>query len=507
MPGVTLSFRHAAVLSGLLVAGFVIGSFPRSEVSPPPQSLISPAEMPSRASRASSVADWARRTFQNLESAPPSLSSDDTVDDLLAVHSDDLYERLALWLVDAGSDEICEFFHAALDRSDLQIRHFDLLFVRWTATDPMGAIEAAKGTDRAHIPWSHPEDALSFALETNRAMVEWVIMSVGQENPDLAFNLIAQHPDLPDDHGFYGIVQGLMRDDPQAALEFALEREYAFETRPLEKWLREDPQAAFAWFLEKRSQYPRHSSPDQMVIDSLSRENPAALTELLERTPPGSLRRKMEAALFDQLVANDLGTALAQARTNPSPMTASDGLSKVGLLLLESDPEMAHALLKEVLAFQPDPARRATAIYHNEGTTDVTFQEVPEARRFLMELAKVNPEHTLTDLISDSSMLNHSATMVATQWAKDNVVSFEEWVTQHPNIELRSDLTNLLVHQYMNTRDFAKALSHLEQVPENHRNSLQMNIIYQWRHHDPKAARDWVELSGLSESLGNFFDE
>ena len=77
------------------------------------------------------------------------IRSDDTIASLAEVSAPELYDRLALSLLDASPQDIQEFWGSYQNRTDRSNDLNDLVFISWTRVDPESAIAAAEGTEFA----------------------------------------------------------------------------------------------------------------------------------------------------------------------------------------------------------------------------------------------------------------------------------------------------------------------------------------------------------------------
>lgn len=102
MLGMELSWRHAYLLTAALAAGFVGGSMMRS--ASVPQDVADPLSKHGLMATDGSDPTSSIGNPHDLE-PHPDLRSTDSLDDLLALSKDEFYERLALWLVDASSED------------------------------------------------------------------------------------------------------------------------------------------------------------------------------------------------------------------------------------------------------------------------------------------------------------------------------------------------------------------------------------------------------------------
>jgi len=501
MTATTTFRRHGLILSGVIATGFITGYLTR----PPHPASANAGSLAEKSTRSRPVAPQEPSAFQQApQPVSPALFSTDTIPDLLALHPGDLYPRLALWLIDAAGSDIGELFRKLMDHPEVQPRHFELLFTRWAATDPLGAIAAAKGTAHAHLPWSgwaknQPLEALHHAKENHPVMLEWVLRSISETDPQLARSLLADHPHLPAYVATFNLIEGLAREDPQAAAELALENNYNHKhTRVFETWLRDDPHAAFAWFRSHRHLYDLDSLPDEMIATILGREHPALLAEFIATTPPGEMRRMLEASLFEQRALADPERALAEARANPSPKIVEQRLATLGVLQFKTDPKAARAIFDELLALNSDPLGLAAG----SGTA---------AEQLIAALAKQDPQGVLTSILSASDGLNPSVRCAAEQWMTNDEESFAAWARQQTHPDYRQASAFLLTERHSAAQNYQAALSYIDLTPEEDRNGFVERVISYWHEKDPEAARAWAEEAGmmesLKESLRNPFEE
>ena len=73
-------------------------------------------------------------------SALSKLRSTDTYEDLVSLSNDELYPRLALWLLDASAEDVAAYYENYLQREVKPNDITDLIFINWARLDPLARI-------------------------------------------------------------------------------------------------------------------------------------------------------------------------------------------------------------------------------------------------------------------------------------------------------------------------------------------------------------------------------
>jgi hypothetical protein len=490
--------RRAGLPIALLILSFFAGRMLKSspqKVDPPPQANT---PTPTRTTTRSADATPA----QTPADLSQSLRSTDTVDTLIALSKDDLYERLALWLVDASVEDMAAYWEATKHEEDTHYKIRDLLFVRWTITDPLGAIEAASKTSSAHIPWwawakNDPQAAFNHSIAHGHDQIAWVMRSIGQSNPDLALKLLKSHPDLPPETGMDGIIFGLTRDDPEAAINHLHQQGNFYDSKPLESWLREDPHAAFDWFVAHKGEFGHYNeNQEQALIGALTRENPDLLTEFATKLPIGSFRRKLESAAFDLLIAKDPEKALAQAKSNPSTRLKTQQLAKIALA--ETDPGKARELLAQLAEINPNFIYYETRTSYPNGNSSSTYL-VEEGKQLIRQLAEDDPRATL-DLLFETNgedSWNPTNQEAASVWINRDPEAFASWASAISDPYLRTNTYYKLVNSLSESGNYEDALRHASNLGESQIEGTTRTILSKWKYSNPVAAAAWAKSNGI----------
>lgn len=465
-----LPISRAFLLCGLLVLGFAGGRMMRShpagetraeaaeDISPPPATPFGRSATP-----AGEAAAW---------SPMPDLRSTDTVEVLAALHEDELYERLALWLVDASVEDMAAWWSATKENEDLHFRFRDLVFMRWTALDPAGAVGAAAGTPYEHIPWwawakNDSDAAFREAMMRGGDRVGWVLRSIGQKDPERALRLLDEHPDLEPSTGLDGIVFGLTSRDPEAAVVLQHERGGGFDSTALEAWLRDDPHAAFDWFLRQRQEFGA-GYPDgrqQALIEALARENPELLGEFAAGLPAGALRRELEAAAFDHLLATEPERALATAADHPSPHVATRQLAKAALAA--DDPAVVRGVLSQILKINPNPLHDRHPI-HVPGGQSMGGRTNDECALLMGRMIADDPHGLLDALLAadPEEPWTESAEHAASLWMARDPDAFGAWASGLEDENLRVKTLRRFMEYLRYSGDYRAAMRHAAMLPD-----------------------------------------
>jgi hypothetical protein len=507
---VKVSMRQAMMLTASLGAGFGIGYVAKgggSEAAEVPGEVVVASPLSPRGIVESAAGGRPLVAAQMLKSPH-------TLEELLAMPADELYGPLALWLADAEPEDFDACWRALSQRASPDHSLFDMVFLQWTGKDPHGAIRAAAEGEFSHIPWwawakNDADEAFAYARAYAPERVGAVMRAIGQSDPARAMRLLAAHPDLDASTGLDGILSGLSRDDPEAAVKLALEHGRFGENRAMEAWLREDPHAAWEWFLANRAA-DRHNQMTGDTIRALEREHPEMLAEFAASTPPGALKRKLEAAEFRLLATTDPEKALAQARATDSERVALERMSQLAALQARDDPAKAKELLVELLGRFPDPAAYGVHVERLGGLT--RSGGVPdELSQALRVLATSEPAETMNLLVSSAgqsgrSAWDHLIGGVAQQWAESHADAYADWALRLPQPEIRDQALGVVVDQLSRSKSFSEAMEYAAEIGGPNRNGQQHHVLHQWHRADPKAAAAWFQQAPMAEEERRRFE-
>lgn len=465
-----------------------------------------PPPRPKRQAPASPAADSAPTR------PPVGMKSADTLDDLLALtDAEDLYARLALWQLDAPEADLAAFWAAYRKRDKRDTGLVDLIFSQWTKTNPLAAIEAAKGSGHEGIPWwawtiNDPDAAIAAVRGESNDMAAYVMRAVGQFHPERAMKVLEENPGFAQYHGIEGIVNGLTRTDPEAALAFQQKHGRMHDTDAIEKLTRDDPHAAMEW-LRTHPRGDDHYSEDAF-LRTLERETPEMLAEIAAACPSGEFKWKLESAAFRHLAEANPTEALAQARAANAPRVAAERLAVIGKGLTESDPRKALEIFGELFKACPDAGNRTNWTRYPNGSSG-GGGSIDGVQPFIDGLVAADPQAAMdaasegADLTNVQRGMDSSAlATVARTWARQDLEGFGGWLEAQEPGPLQDHGATILVGNLTEQGEFARALDWSARMSDDdHRRGSTANSFSQWRGRDPEAAKQWFEQADLPDDL------
>lgn len=442
---------------------------------------------------------------------PAGMRSADTLDDLLSItDAEDLYARLALWQLDAPEEELAAFWAAYRKRDNRDTGLVDLIFSQWTKTNPLAAIEAAKGSGHEGIPWwawtiNDPDAAIAAVRGASKEMSGFVMRAVGQFHPERAMQVLEENPDFAQWNGIEGILNGLTRKDPEAALAFQQKHGRMYDTDAIEKLTRDDPHAALEW-LRANPRGDDHYSEDAF-LRTLERETPEMLAELAAACPSGEFKWKLESAAFRHLAETNPTEALAQARATESPRVTAERLAVIGRGMTESDPKKALEIFGELFKACPDAGNRQTWTRYPNGASGGSYS-IEGVQPFIDGLVAADPQAAMdaAALGADVSTLkggmdSSALATVARTWARQDSAGFSAWLEGQEPGPIYDHGAGIVMENLTGQGDFAQALDWSTRMSNESSHHWAQSAFSQWQSRDPDAAKQWFEQTELTENL------
>ncbi len=451
------------------------------------------------------------------QQAPPAasnrarLTSAETVDSLLAIRNpQDLYARLALWQLDAPVTDLAAFWdeYRRLDKAQRDSEVIDLLFSQWTRTDPAGAVAAAKGSGHEGIPWwawaiNDPDAAVAAARNASKEMAGFVMRAIGQFHPEIARQVLEENPGFGEWNGIEGIIRGLARTDPLAALDFQRTHDQIWDTKAIEALARDDPHLALEWL---RKQLRGGNSPtEDAFLRTLRRENPEMLAELAASLPAGGMKRKFEKQAFDYMVETNPEEALKQARAATSPRIQAERLAMVGAKLADQDPQAALAVFSELFKTCPNAANRIVWVQTPHGSSG-SGSPIDGLQPFIDRLVATDPIAALT-AATDAVATPHSnggsadpSALVAGSWAQQDTNGFTRWLDAQPPGPATDRSIGVASDTFARQERFEDAISWGMRISEENQRWYNIERSFsRWIYSDRQAALKWLDQADLPD--------
>jgi hypothetical protein len=440
---------------------------------------------------------------------PSTLRSTDTLETLAKLDDGSLYSRLALWMMDASEQDIAAYWETVRGKKDRTNDITDLVFINWTRLNPQGAIAAVAGTSNEHYAWwawacHDPQGSLTAALAANPDRVNNVAWGLGEFQAEWLRAHWDQIPEAARGNAISGMTKWDDTDEPLEVLEFIKKNGNHFDRGIFATLIRKDPWAAYDWMRQNEStitsQYGSMESVMNQLVETMAQSQPDALQRLAEQTPSGELKRRMEAALFDNLLATDPDAALEQAKATKAPVIAADRLAAVGVSLVKTDPEKAFEIARDLFAANPGAMNVRTVIRIADSSSTwggSSNQKVVELVNALMakDPARVM---TLQPPPGDGPAASSSELAAFTHiWAKQDLVGYTNWVNQQTDPRIREVAVETVASQLVNMEQYAEAAEWMMSSERSRGNMI--NLIYQWNRSNPEEARQWLDSADLPE--------
>ena len=426
----------------------------------------------------------------------------DTVESLLAISDGTLYQRLALWLMDATEEEIAEFWqvYQKEDASQRSRDINDLVFLNWARLNPRGAIAGAgpSGAQYAWWAWAchDPKGSLAAAISVGGDRLKEVAFGLGEFHPDWLREHFKELPEEARQKALAGLVKWDDAQDPLTTLRFMDEHGLDGSAGTIRSLARKDPEQAIDWAMNYRG---RTIGMLEFVARTLASERQEELRRLIDGAPSGEAKLKMEAALFGNLVKTDPAAALEQARSTEVPRIAAGRYAALGIVMMKDDSGKALELARDLFTKCPDALDFRNSVDLPDGST--SFQvEIPGMNEFTDQLLVKDPASTLEMVLglpvkdTRSILGNFSG-----KWATRDLEAYSAWATQQTDPRIRDVAAHVV-------SDRLTARGHFEEAAEwawsgsGAGNDLEQ-VMSRWKEADADAASRWLESSAISESL------
>lgn len=432
------------------------------------------------------------------QSAPailPSRSAD-TLEALAALPHSELYSRLAAWLVDAGEPEIATFWDGY--RTGKRTNEItNLVFIHWTRLNPQAAIATVAGTPDEHYAWwawscHDPQGSLAAGLAAGPERVKNVAYGLGEFHPAWLRQHFSEIPEAARKDAFSGLAKWGDAQNPLEMLKFAEEHGMNSGNPTFRALVSKDPWAALDWAKENRTGLDE-------LISQMAEESPDDLARLAGQSPSGEAKRKMEAALFANLLKTDLEAAIAQAKAAEVPRVAAERCSAVGLALVKTDPEQAFEMAEHLLAACPNAMMAMNSIQIPGGGNAGGWGTAVDGVTELMDALLFQDPAKLIDIVTarPSDDDDYPFDNLSDQWIQRDLAAYAEWVKRQTDPAIRNDGTNKVVSQLQKDGLFQDAVDWAMSLTGDNRMNKVENVTINWAQKDRGKALEWLEAADL----------
>lgn len=442
----------------------------------------------------------------------PHIRSEESLETLIAKGALVTYGELALWLVDATALEIAEYWKAHQNDDITGDPNGDLrrlIFFNWTRLDPRAAISAVAGTSRAMAAWNawganDPQAALAAACAAGESQVSSVANGIGQMQPEW----LRQHFDQIPEEAQKAALEGLMTwkedSDPAARLDFLKKHGMGFHQSTFETLAHKDPWAAYEWMQKNKNLDARFNDPLGILLVTMKTSHPDDLERMAAMTPSGAMKRKIEDAIFENLLATDPEAAMAKAKATEAPLIAADRLGQIGASFLATDPEKAFEIAADMLATSPQRLSPETRIKTENGS--MTQRSSSSAGYSLLESLLIkDPARTLNMTATGAENVSQTFETLAGKWAERDLAGYAEWVNQQPDSPTRTAAARNVVSKLSEQGHFQEAADWAISGAKPDGPALMGYVLSNWLRSNKQEAAAWVEANELPEDLNYQF--
>lgn len=509
--------RSLLLISAAAIAGWAAGAAMRSDTP----AAVAPGT-PTPAPGDDIVAR--KPTFEASEPPPSAtpLRSTDTLETLKPLRGGELHARLALWLIDASTEDIAAFwahFRSTLTEEDFRppmavmgvygmgtgrFEVSELILYHWMRHDPVSAMAAAKRDNEEYLAWQawaavDPQGAFDAAGGNGKSALEEVARALGVYQA----SWLRQHlNEFPEDARkiALGAITENGGDDPGANLRFLAKQGYGLRPESFTAAIRDDPWAAYDWieYLAKSDNGNQAREQRDEFIRLAGKEHPEVIEALARSMPEGALKRKMEDALFRSRLATDPEGAIQQAMKTEAPAVAADRLSEAGKMLVASDPELAFELAKRMFDSCPDAFDNSIEIFDSSGSSISYTGNLNQGPEFAKALMAIDPGRVLDLAVAGNNNSTRSSTFstLTRMWSVTDPNGLSEWADAQTD-EVHDAALHPLLMLHLGSEEFSEALATANSIRSSFRTNSMGSVLIRWSEKDPAAAANWLQGSGL----------
>lgn len=430
------------------------------------------------------VADKARDSSASSSGGPVKTAevSRESVEDLLAItDAEELYQQLALWMPEASEEDCIALFDSKKDSQPKDFVMTMLILSRWTQLNPKAAMAATKDTQFSGACWmawanNDPLALFAYARGIGPKTTSNALSYIGLNHPLVAQRLMSENPGLEAQFVISSVAEGLIAEDPEAALELSRKHNLVADSEAIALLTRRDPHAALAWLLENPGM--ANGLATQTFIKTLVQSDPEELEHILSAMPSGALKRDLEKAKFGMLAESHPEEALRVARETESAKIATQRLSEVGYRLSKTDPAAALGVLKEIFSRYPE--------------------QQSQGIKLLSQMVAIDPEATMAAALEneDATMIHHRRpfSQTARVWAERDLEAFSAWTESQSHGENRVLASGILTADFKRLKRFPEAMRWATDSAPSDQQWRQVEQVFgDWIRNDAASAQRWIE--------------
>jgi len=444
--------------------------------------------------------------------------SSDTAMTLHALPAEGLYDRMALFLLEAEAGDFPVFYDEFQKRTDRTDHLNELLFIAWTRVDPEAAIATSRGTEdlnRAYWAWAGHDPSAALASATNRGEgIRDAVRGIGEFHPEWLqanWDLI---PENLQEVAIQGLVTWPNTQNPEISLRLLHgSKSDSFakigilsqsNDQTLLALARQDPAHAYELVQELTGgSHHFHKSHKRTFLDhflaSVNRHEPALLGEIATFVKSPVDQNQIQLAQFQSLLRDDPASAKAMIENTPASWLKEDIEVIYANHLLAGDPDRGYDHAVHLITNGIAEFHRHTLV-EAEGRSTMSYNPISGSGQLISNLLDHDAPTLLNELmpetvVEEGWMRKKTAFDTASRiWAQQDVVGYAEWLREqkdHPSVYRNgvSSIVNILE----NKGEFEAGIEWAQSAEDTSglsRNRLQ-GLYFKWLRRDREAAVAW----------------
>jgi hypothetical protein len=472
----------------------------RSEASPEAEVSTASGELAASSSR---ERDSVASVVPVASAKPSGPLSTDTLESVMAIEGEPSFQRLAAWMMQASEPEIAAYWQFYRQKKNRSNEINDLIFVNWTRLDPKAAIAASADTPDEHYAWwawacHDPKQALATAISTRPDRIKHVAWGLGEFHANWVMEHFHEIPEGARDNAIRGMTKWDDSPDPKRILDFLRENGKGFNQRMFKSLVRKDPWEAYEWLKENEGALVHQGGPEQgsrLIAETMKESSPEMLEQFASRLPAGDMKRKVEALLFESLVASDPDQALAQASATKSSVIGVNRFATVGLALFNTDPDRAMEVARQMFEAHPKGLMSHSVV---AGPKSMSYSSSTDeaASKLVDRLLTIDPAAVME--MQSVSTAGESFNVVAGKWAAQDFTAYAEWVDKQTVPETRNAAAAVVIDRLRSEAHFEEAVEWAMSSGELRQGHLPY-LVSSWSRNDPAGAGEWLKSAPLTE--------
>ncbi len=432
------------------------------------------------------------------------LHSQDSAETLLVLDDPALYGRLALWLLDASETDISAFWQNYRQRKSPNYKITLLIFIHWTRLNPQAAIAAAGNDDiQPWRAWAIHDPAAALAAAGSKHL-QTVIDAIAEFHPKWLQTHFDQLPDACKTAAISALRSSTDTSDPMTFMAFAQKcGDAEMVGSAFRALVTHDALAAWDWIAQNPAlaseNFGSRAGAMEYLIQVMKPSQMQDLERIAALTPPGHMKRKIEAKIFAHRVTIDPEAALAEAIATKAPRIAAQRLAEVGKTFIHANPEKAFQAAKALFSICPGAADQPILITYPGCQRDTVDDSLShEAYQFLTGLSAKNPARTLEMILPSTTNPQNSVifSYFTYTWAERDLPSYAGWVNQQTDPLVREPAAWQIVDRFSKIQQYDQALDWALALSETRNN--RPGLIYgEWEKSNPQEAQAWLESAKL----------